>query len=234
MKQRRGGTGPAHVLMILVILGLASPSSYAESISAGGRDIVVVQPEGYCWLDMNGTEKPMAEQAAFIYSKTGQNLLAMFADCKELKSLRAGKTHTFFRHGNIAALANRAGAIIPTAKTRSEVLDNDATTIEKASGRSINAVVGTANKILPGTIIDFSTPRIIHRDQNALYIASMSRGRSSSGQNRNIAHLSALTVLNGIRLNVALYDEIKVEPYDFSRLLEHSKRLVSELDKVNP
>lgn len=223
-----------HLAATLAALILTSSLASAAAIDVAGRKIVVIQPEGHCWLDMNGSENMMAQQAATNYSNTGQELLVMFADCKELSALRAGKTTTFRRHGNLAAFTSRAGVVLPTKKSRSEVLSAQAASLERSTGRSIDSVVQQANKTLPGTILEMSTPRPIHRDQNAIYIAALVRARSSMGVNWVSATVVAFTVLNGIQTNVVLYDEAKAEPYDFAPLLQRSKGLAAELVKLNP
>lgn len=213
---------------------VAFSPAQAAAINVGGRSIVVLQPEGYCWLDLNGSENLMAQQAADIYSRTGQELLVMFADCKELHALRSGKVYSFNRHGNITAFTNRSGKVVPTGKSRAEVLEANAASLAKSSGRSLDSVLQMANKTLPGTITEFSAPRLIHRDPNALYIAGLSHGRSSTGKNRIIANIAAFTVLNGIQANIVLYEEAKSEPFDFVPLLNRSKNLVAELVRSNP
>ncbi len=199
-----------------------------------GRNVVVIQPEGFCWLDMNGSENLMAQQAATIYSNTGQELQVMFADCKELSALRAGKVSSFRQHGSLTAFTNRSGVVVPSKKSRSEWISNQATALEKSTGRSIDSVVQKANKTLPGTILEMSTPRPIHRDQNAIYLAGLSKGRSSQGVNRAIATVMAGTLLKGIPMSIVLHDEAKTEPYDFAPLLQRSKNLAAELAKLNP
>mgnify|MGYP007034183529 CR=1 FL=1 len=79
-----------------------------------------------------------------------------------------------------------------------------------------------------------SMPRVIHRDQSAIYLAGITRGRTSQGVSRLITAVTAGTVLNGIQTNIVLYDEAEAEPYDFAPLLQRSKTLAAELVKLNP
>jgi len=177
----------------------------------------------------------MAQQAAIIFSKTGQELLAMFADCKELKLLRSGKVTTLRRHGSFTADTNPRGLVVPTKQTRREVIGQTATQLSKASiySDNLNNVKSTANQVLPGTILEMSVPRVISQDQNAIYIGGIVGSRSSLGVNRLIATVTNTTVLKGLVINMILHDEVKSDPYDFSSLLRESRALAAQLVRLN-
>jgi hypothetical protein len=239
---KRLGTKPLGLLVRLILaIGIfhsafAAADRQAAAISVGGRSVVIVQPEGFCWLDLNGSEGPMAQQAAAIFSKTGQELLAMFADCKELKLLRSGKVTTLKRHGSFTADANRRGLVVPTKLTRREVISQTATQLSKASiySDSLNNLKRAANQVLPGTILEMSVPRVISQDQNAIYVGGIVGGRSSLGVNRLIATVTNTSVLQGLVINLILHDEVKSDPYNFSSLLRESRALAAELVRLNP
>ena len=210
------------------------PLANSASINVAGRQLIVIQPEGNCWLDMNGSESPMARQAAEIYAKTSQELLAMFSDCNELKALRAGRTTTLMHHGNLTAFTDRRGAVRLTKRSRAEYIDSSLKSIATSTRRTVDDVLTEANRALPGTVLTMALPRVIGMDENALYLGGIARTRTSTGRNRLVASVSAVSVLNGIEVNVVLYDEPRTEPYSFVQLLGRSKALMSEHVRANP
>lgn len=226
-----------NVFVIAILASFGSFPLLAATIDVAGRQLVVIQPGGYCWLDMIGSERHMATQAAVILSRTGQELLAMFGECGELKRLRSGKVATLNSHGSFTADRNRAGIVVPTKRTRHDEISQTVAQLSKASAYSADSLSNLkqmANQALPGTLLEMSTPRVISQDSNAVYVAGIANTRSSLGVNRLIATVTSTTVLQGVVINVILHADAKSDPYDFSSLLQRSKTLAAELVRVNP
>jgi hypothetical protein len=224
-------------LLLATFVALVSIPALAAVINIAGRNVVVVQPEAFCWLDANGSERLMAEQARKILSQTGQELLVMFGDCIELKGVRKGVSHTLQKHGSYTADINQRGLVALTKKTRAEIIRQVVQSLPTAASFSTEALVGLqnkANQILPGTITELRTPKVLTHDKNAVYVGGMAFARSAEGVNRIIATVTATTVVNGLVLNVIIHDQTKSEPYDFGPLLKASRVLANELVRLNP
>lgn len=218
---------------LLVALQAAMPTKcLSAAIEVAGKPLVLTQPPGYCWLEVNGRENEMAQQAAAISARTGLELLALFAECKELQRLRARKQTYLATLGQISALRSRDGVVRPTQKTRAEVLRQalqEAPHIQRAlpSTRII------ANQEIPGTLLSMNNLAVIATDSNAIYLGTVIRARTSQGRDRLMAAVLAHSLLNDIEVLVRLGDDFTKEPYDFRPLLLRTQKLAEELVNLN-
>lgn len=161
----------------------------------------------------------------------------MFGDCKELKGLRKGVTHTLRKHGSYTADTNQSGLVVLTKKTRDEEIRQIVQSLPAAAGFSTEKLAGLqhkANQILPGTITELGMPKVLTQDKNAVYVGGMAFARSAEGANRIVVTVTATTVVKGLILNIIIHDQTKSEPYDFGPLLAASRALANELVRVNP
>lgn len=225
--------GKIFTLALLVIGGLTS--SWAASIDVDGKRLAVIQPEGYCWLDTAGSESDMAEQVVAVLRLTGQRLLAMFGRCDQLDQLRKGKATYMEQHGNMTVDVDPKGNAIKTRKNRQELITGVVASLSKVTNYvdQSSRLASDINKIITVTILELGTPKVISRDQTAVYVASMGKVRSTKGKNRTIVSISASTVVMGYVINWNLYDEASGDTYDYARLLARSQKLVSESIRLN-
>ena len=215
-----------------LLLALFSTLSFGAAIDVAGRQVVVTQPKGYCWLDMNGSENLMAEQAALLAERTGQELLLLFARCEELKQLRAGKKTYLATLGQITALKSKAGGVRATHLARKEVIQRAQTSFAQST-TPISGVRNAANRIVPGTLLEIGQPRMLDLNADAFYVGALTRGRTFAGLERLMAAVVAHSVLNGIEVVVRVGEDASREPYDFKQLLVQSKNLMRELVSLN-
>lgn len=213
-----------------LLLLVFSETTLGASIDVAGRRLIVTQPPGYCWLDMNGRESQMAQQADELATRTGQELLLLFADCKELSDLRANRRTYLSTLGQISALRGKGGTVVPTKQSRREVIEQ----VQRQMHSSPKVDVRReANRSIPGTLLSMGTPTLLAVDEYGAYYGSMVRSRTSQGKDRTMAAIVAFSALNNIQILVRLGDDALKEPYDFAPLLARLRILMRELVQLN-
>ena len=75
-----------------LVLVAAAPSAFAEQANIGGASINLPPPAGFCELTQgNESDKRMITTLGPLLEKSGNKLLAMSADCRQLTEWHTGK-----------------------------------------------------------------------------------------------------------------------------------------------
>jgi hypothetical protein len=179
---------------------------------------------------MNGRENLMARQANELANRTGQELLLLFADCSELKELRANRRTYLSTLGQISALRGKEGAVLPTRQSREQFI---AQVRRQMDSRPAIDAKREANRSIPGTLLSMSKPTLLAVDEYGAYYGSISRIRTSQGKERMMAAAVAFSVLNDIEILVRLGDDFTTETYEFRSLLGKLRTLMRDLIDLN-
>jgi hypothetical protein len=82
----------ARLIIATLVLAAAASSAHAAQVNIGGVPITLPPPGGFCELDAsNASDNRMINVIGDLLQKSGNKLLAMSADCRQLADWHTGK-----------------------------------------------------------------------------------------------------------------------------------------------
>lgn len=217
------------VLLSLILATTASSASRAETAWIAGRTLTVEPPSGYCALDRDDSNENEMYRVMERIQEGMNRVLVVFYDCAELRSMRAGKTDTFDRYGQILTpVREQAYPGIPRDIYFSELraVFDQAFAIGARRGQE------NVKKVVPDMRVgEARNLGILEEDDAALY-AGMLEKVAFEGKAFTVAAVVSMTLVHGVPLSVNLY-----RPYEgqesFDKLLEEQRRFMKALVQRN-
>jgi len=188
----------------------------ASPVNLAGRQIEVVIPSGYCALSEENPSDAEVIRVTKAGMENGSNqILVLFADCKEQSEVRGGKRQTYDNYGQILAQM-RKGKLEPLkGVSRSEF-------IRKIGGTSptvnVNQVVQSAvaryNAALSGGSISYDAqkPYWLISDQNGSFYGMLGQLVDVYGKKSNLFAVLGISLIKEMSLTINIYQKFKGEP----------------------
>ena len=192
----------------LLVAGLGLAAARAETLTLGGRTVMLEPPAGYCALD---PARPQEADLIAFNEKAQQprNHVAMqLADCGELAEFRAGKRPSFERYGQYF-VASTGGAVEPVAdRTRADYLAEAARELPKLdSGALVGEITAKLRESAGSDVAGVHFLGVLEQDEAGVYLA-IAVGKVTAGDQTASASaigVVGLTLVNEIPVSLGLY-----------------------------
>ena len=198
----------ASIALLVFAAGLGVPAARAETLTLGGRTVILEPPAGYCALDPNRQNE--ADLIAFNekMQQPRNHVVMQLADCGELEEFRAGKRRSFDRYGQYFVPVTD-GAVTPAADyTRAAYLAEAARELPKLDSGALMDEV--AAKLRQSAVSDVTSAHflgVLQQDDAGLYLG-IAVGQVSVGDQAVSAGamgVVGLTLVNQISVSLGLY-----------------------------
>jgi hypothetical protein len=222
------GSGRVCLILLSVIITLLSIEAEAGPVILLGRSIEPVIPSGYCEVGGHPSDTE-------IVSRTRQNIgnsnqiLALFADCKELDDFRKGRRKMLDNYGQILAQTPKGQLRVFKGISRQEFIqnlsarsDNMPEAFKKAEVRVKQYVSGYRLENLG----------LLATDSNGIYIGTLMTITDDSGLPRPIVGVVGMTLVKELSFSINLYQAYKVAP-DLRRLLARQQTAIANFVRAN-
>jgi hypothetical protein len=207
----------------------------AGEAKVGGTSLNLMPPPGYCELDAaKATDARAVAAIAASLSRTGNRLLALSADCGELRDWRAGTRPIPDHMAQYRALTNAEDAAL--SKAPQALLKDSCTLMRVQGGQPVDLDI-KARAEQTVTIIKNSETRfmgVVAEDAQGCYAALLQKFTAESGDEKIRAILFATVVL---RDKVIIHYYL-LAPYISSdtvvQMLATQRANVAKLQAANP
>jgi hypothetical protein len=224
---------PTALILIAVVLGAAT--ARAETLTLGGRTVILEPPAGYCALD------PARQNEADIIAfndkmqQPHNHMVMQLADCGELAEFRAGTRQNFERYGQYFAPLSE-GAVKPiTDRTRASFLAEGARELPKIESAAIvDEVTAKLREGAGGAVAGAQFLGVLKQDDAGVYLG-IAVGKITVGDQTVSAGamgVVGLTLVNEISVSLGLY-RANVGPEAVPDLLAKIQQTLAAIIRAN-
>lgn len=224
--------------LILVTLMLLPLNAQAETLMVGGKAFNVPQPQGMCDLDTDNQSEAIFAEVIRSGNVGANDVVKVFADCKQLKALRADERNDLTYYGSISIpqtgdkyQGSRAEYIeeARTALKQKEQLLG-AMGISKAKAAGNKALEDQGMEGLGIASADFLGE--VSASGESVQIGTVQTNKSPNGANKKVAGVATMSLIKGEQIVVnmhALYEGKKTT----EALQKYADRYYGKLIKAN-
>lgn len=169
-------------MLAVLCAAVTVAGAHAADVKMGDVTLKLIPPKGFCELDAGqASDKRLIDFVTTTVGKVGNNLLALSADCGELRDWRSGKQQLLQRISQYQVQASRRTSAY-TAKEAKEACDQVRAEGQKLSDRStagINDKIHEANKN-----IDFQGQTflgVLGDDENGCFVGLFQKFKAETG-----------------------------------------------------
>jgi hypothetical protein len=188
--------------------GLGATAAGAETMTLGGRTVVLEPPVEYCALDPARPEE--ADIIAFSekMQQPRNHVIMQLADCDELADFRAGKRQSFGRYGQFFVPISDGAVMIPTGYSRASMLTEAANEFPKLdSGAVVDEVANKLRRNADGNVSSMHFLGVLKQDDAGLYLG-IAVGKTTIANQTVYAGamgVVGLTLVNQVPVSLGLY-----------------------------
>ena len=216
-------------VLLVFLIALLSLEAEAATVNLLGRSIEVVIPTGYCGLGPHPAEAEIVRRFREEIGNSNQ-ILAMFADCKELEDSRKGRRTMLDNYGQIVAQTPKGQLRALKGISRTEY-------IQKLSGRTndfseaFKKGEARVQQFVPGLQLAENLG-ILSTDSNGLYAGVLMTMPDDAGRPRPIIGIVGMTLVKEMPITINLYQPYRNSP-DLRGLLARQQSAIAILVRVN-
>lgn len=214
---------------ILFLIALLALKAEAATVNLLGRSIEAAIPAGYCEVGAHPAEAEIVSRAREAIGNSNQ-ILAMFADCKELEDFRKGRRTTLDNYGQILAQTPKGQLRALKGVSRSEY-------IQKMSGQAKNfpeafkKAETRLKQSVPG-LQPLENLGILSTDSNGLYVGLLMTMTDDTGRPRPIVGIVGMTLVREMSITINLY-QVYRNSQDLRGLLARQQSAIANFVRVN-
>jgi hypothetical protein len=201
----------------------------AATVNLLGRSIEAAIPTGYCEVGGHLAEAEIVSRIREGIGNSNQ-ILAMFADCKELEDFRNGRRTMLDNYGQILAQTPKGQLRALKGLSRSEY-------IRKISGKTndfteaFKKAETRVKQIVPGLQLGENLG-ILSTDSNGIYVGLLMTMPDDTGRARSIIGIVGMTLVREMSITINLYQPFK-NSTDLRGLLARQQSAIASLVRVN-
>lgn len=205
-----------------LLLLAAPPATHAESVNVAGRTVDVPVPAGYCVLKDGAAEGPILDRLRYGLGK-GNRLLLAFANCDELKAMRAAKAGTaedgFDDYATVAVVLENGEPKLLDGVGRPQFLERIIRAM--SNGQVIASALKRAEERVRHVrdIRQTESLGVLDNDANAVYIGLTGLNAETD---QHVLAVGGATLVKGMNVYFTVYKILK-GPGDVSQLLTLQK-----------
>lgn len=216
-------------LLLSVVLTLLSIGAEAGPVNLLGRPIEPVIPSGYCEVGGHPADTELVSRTREGIGTSNQ-ILALFADCKELDDFRKGKKTMLDNYGQILAQTPKGQLRALKGVSRPEYIQKISAqsgympeAFKKAEARVRHYVPGFQSQENLG---------LLATDSNGLYVGLLMTMTDDTGRPRSIVGVVGMTLVKELSITINLYQAYKNTP-DLRGLLARQQTAIASLVRAN-
>jgi len=215
-------------VLLLSLFAFSAVDAQAATVTLLGRSVEIVIPNGYCETGNNPADAEMVRRTREGIGNSNQ-IIVLFADCRELEKFRRGKGSMLDNYGMILAQTPKGQLRAFKGVTRPEF-------IQKISGK---ANFSDAFKKAEARIKQFvpslqsqENLGLLSADSNGLYVGNLLTMTDDEGKPRTIVGVMGMTLVKELSISINLYQVYKKSP-DLRGLLARQQSAMAGFVRVN-
>jgi hypothetical protein len=215
-------------LLLLSLFAFFAVDAQAASVTLLGRSIEIVIPNGYCEAGNNPADAEMVRRTREGIGNSNQ-IIVLFADCRELEKFRRGKGSMLDNYGMILAQTPKGQLRAFKGVTRPEF-------IQKISGKAnfsdaFKKAEARIKQIDP-SLQSQENLGLLSTDSNGLYVGNLLTMTDDEGKPRTIVGVLGMTLVKELSISINLYQVYKKSP-DLRGLLVRQQSAMAGFVRAN-
>ncbi|MEI6610313.1 MAG: hypothetical protein WCO53_11300 [Deltaproteobacteria bacterium] len=216
-----------HILLVFLITMLSAVAE-AATVNLLGRTIEIVIPAGHCEVGGHPAEAELVRRTKEGIGNSNQ-ILVLFAECKELEDFRRGRRTMMDNYGQILVQTPkgqlRAIKGVSRAKYIQEISakSNWADAFKKAEARVKQHSPGYQSQENLG---------LISTDANGLYMGMLGTLTDDKGRPRQIIGVVGMTLVKELSISINLYQGYRKVP-DLRGILARQQSAMANFVRAN-
>ncbi|MFH1241537.1 MAG: hypothetical protein V1689_04165 [Pseudomonadota bacterium] len=215
-------------VLLLSLFAFFAVDAQAASVTLLGRSIEIVIPNGYCEAGNNPADAEMVRRVREGIGNSNQ-IIVMFADCRELGKFRRVKGFMLDNYGQILAQTPKGQLRAFKGVTRPEF-------IQKMGGKAnFNDAFKKADARLKQVVPSYQSGEnlgLLSTDSNGLYIGVLSTITDDDGKPRTIVGVLGMTLVKELAISINLYQAYQKSP-DLRGLLVRQQSAMAGFVRAN-
>lgn len=215
-------------LLLLSLFTIIAVDLQAATITLLGRSVEIVIPNGHCEFGNHPADAEMVRRVKEGLGDSNQ-IIVLFADCREVVRFRGGKGAILDNYGQILAATPKGQLRALKGVTRPEFIQkisgkiNPSDAFKKASAR--------LQKIDPSYQLQENLG-ILSADSNGVYIGILLTMTDDAGKPRRVLGVTGMTLVKDLAISINLYQAYNKSP-DLEGLLVRQKSVMASFVEVN-
>jgi len=216
--------------LFFALFAIVAIDAQAATVTLLGRPIEVVIPNGYCEAGNHPADAEMVRRTREGIGNSNQ-IIVLFADCKELEDFRKDKRTMIDNYGQMLAQQTPKGQILSfKGVSRAEY-------IQKISDRSsyfpeaFKKAEARAKEFIPGNP-SIENLGLLSTDSNGLYFGLLMVLSNDTGKLRTVVGVSGMTLVKERSISINLYQVYKKTP-DLRGLLTRQQSAMANFVRSN-
>jgi len=215
-------------LLLLSLFTFFAINAQAATAMLLGRSIEIVIPNGYCEFGNHPADAEMVRRVREGIGNSNQ-IIVLFADCRELEKFRRVKGSMLDNYGQILAQTPKGQLRAFKDVTRPEF-------IQKMSGQTnFSDAFNKAETRLKQFIPSFQSQEnlgLLSTDSNGLYVGALATITDDEGKPRTIMGVLGMTLVKELPISINLYQVYKKSP-DLRGLLIRQQSAMAGFVRAN-
>jgi hypothetical protein len=201
----------------------------AGQVNLLGQIVNAAIPTGFCEVGNHPADAEMVGRTREVIGNSNQ-ILALFADCKELDDLRKGKRLMLDNYGQILAQTPKGQLRAIKGVSRSEYIQK----ISAKSGNMPDALKQAENRVKQYVpkYQSHESLGLLGTDTNGLYVGLLMSMTDDTGRARSILGVVGMTLVKEFSITINLYQVYKNSP-DLRGLLSRQQGAIASLVNAN-
>lgn len=215
-------------MTLVIVITLLSIGAEAATVNLLGRTIAVVIPAGYCEFGGHPAEAELVRSTKECIGDSNQ-ILVLFAECKELENFRKGRRTMLDNYGQILAQTPKGQLRAIKGVSRSEYIRRLSSkssweeALKKAEARVKQYFSGYQSSESLG---------LISTDANGLYMGILMTLTDDKGSPRQIIGVIGITLVKELSISINLYQVYRKEP-DLRGILLRQQSAMANFVRAN-
>lgn len=214
--------------ILVTVITLLSAGAEAATVNLLGRTIEIVIPAGYCEVGGHPAEAELVRRTKEGIGDSNQ-ILVLFAECKELEDFRKGRRTMIDNYGQILAQT-------PKGQLRAIKGVSRAKYIQEISGKSnwteaFKKAEVRVKQYAPGYQSQENLG-LISTDANGLYMGILMTLTDDKGRPRPIIGVVGMTLVKELSISINLYQGYRKAP-DLRGILARQQSAMANFVRAN-
>lgn len=195
--------------LLFSVITLFSIGVEAATVNLLGRPIEVVIPTGYCEVGGHAADAELVKRTKEGIGNSNQ-ILALFAECKELEDFRKGRRTMIDNYGQILAQTPKGQLRAMKGVSRSEYIQK-ISALSNYMPEAFKKAEARAKQYIPGYQSQENLG-LISTDTNGLYMGILMTLTDNNGHPRQIVGVLGMTLVKELSISINLYQAYRSSP----------------------
>ena len=215
--------------LLFSLITLFSIGAEAATVNLLGRPIEVVIPTGYCEVGGNSADAELVQRTKAGIGNSNQ-ILSLFAECKELEDFRKGRRKMLDNYGQILAVTPKGQLLVMKGVSRSEYI-RKITALSNYMPEAFKKAEERAKQYVPGYQSQENLG-LISTDSNGLYAGMLMTLTDDTGHPRQIVGVLGMTLVKELSISINLYQAYRSSP-NLRGLLARQQSAIANFVRAN-